>query len=77
MGTAAVPRIGTMQLKGEWDIAHGRWELNGNVNGLPADQTLLELISDVKPQSREKLLRIEHRLHEVCSSQAIPPGNVV
>jgi len=73
MGTAAVPRIGTMQLKGEWDIAHGRWELNGNVNGLPADQTLLELISDVKPQSREKLLRIEHRLHEVCSSQAIPP----
>ncbi|MDG2389175.1 MAG: hypothetical protein P8M30_07630 [Planctomycetaceae bacterium] len=71
LGTAAVPRIGAMQLQGEWDIAHERWEVNGNVNGLPVDQSLLDLISDVEPQTREKMVRIEHRLHEVCSSQVL------
>ncbi|MBD3676033.1 MAG: hypothetical protein HUJ26_21195 [Planctomycetaceae bacterium] len=67
-GEADVSRLGLMQLWGDWDLNHGRWELNGSLNGLPADQSLLELISEIEPESREKLVRVDRRLHQLCSS---------
>lgn len=74
-GEAEVPRLGALKLWGDWDLAHGRWELNGSMNGLPADQSLLELITELDPGAHEKLVRVDRRLHEICLPESDVPIN--
>lgn len=66
-GSADIERVGTLQLQGEWDLEHGRWGLNGQINDLSAGKDLLELVTDVEPDVHAKLVRVDRRLRNMCA----------
>ena len=70
-GSAEITDAGILSLHGDWDLTHQKWELNGRMENLPAGKDLLELITDVAPESKEKLTRVDDRWKSMFAPQPL------
>ncbi len=65
LGTLDLPGAGSLQLKGGCDLAEKTWNLSGSVNGLNANQSLVEIAKSTAPQLASRLEQLDTTMQRV------------
>lgn len=65
LGSLALPGAGNLALNGACNLASKNWMLSGKLNGVTADQSLMELAKSTAPQLAEKLQHLDAKIATV------------
>lgn len=70
LGALVLPGAGSLQLKGGCDLAEKTWNLSGSVNGLTANQSLVEIAKSTAPQLAARLEQLDSTMQRVLPMTA-------
>ncbi len=80
LGAVVLSGAGELQLSGSCDLAKGTWSLAGQMNGVTADEHLLELARTTSPKVHSELQQLDRTLQSVLPAQqtvAVDPDSAL